>query len=774
MDPTIKLLTNNRDNYESLRSFPEKEDVLSLKNVKISNLNDESTPIEVNAEIKSTLPPSSIILANIDFLLSVIDVNVIPSEEDVKYNVVELYSRNEDSISSYLNLRSGNNVKLDNRINSKKSYTMIYSHSSSIVNNYDIIKLISEKQANWVIIPLSDPKNELSINFAYILNNISVNFYAFKPLSIDSNNDNIIIAINGIKNKSLLNLQQNLKEDIIVKFNNKIPIDFIDYINRYDQQRPYINNYWKLWFIWNIPSLVPNVQYHMKETCTPYVPKKLYPSPLINHMLTYEQKLNKELEKHYVPLFQKFFIDNLRNRVNFISLLHKYIGDEQIVSKWLLSQRLIDLYPKDDVIPSFSSFNLELTKQLTDIQYTEDKIKEVYVFIKNQLNRFVKSYNPNVDTDKVTIKQENNHKLISMDSDMQVYKITNEQYNLLEKRYKGDKRMFLFNIYSLYNRYKSYTDVFFIPEKAMKEVNTIYPNQFSFLTAPYLSNNSPYYSLFETSDLMFGSKGHPLSKHNNISSYEAGGSFLFTIPETDYYYIGFKKMVEYLINNIKSPLFIVLLMIKNDQLSILQKANAIKTLNSREHIFKEVEDKMIEIGFFFNAEGEKKYNITENTYNSFYDLFIKDRYEEDEEYLLSLLINQKNLNLFEIDLLKVTLPTVDPKSRINILDYLIKSNNDQLSNYFDGEYDKYTIVNPDIYKLDKNSITTEYRLYLFKLFIQFSETATNDVLTYWYGLINYSPENYTYDSFTKFYEYFSHFLHNLTIVEYEEFIDVIS
>ena len=772
--------------------------------------------------LKSDLSPSSLLAANLDFLFSIIPQKVGLVTKKVKYSVAELYAKNpeKNSIIDYLRLRSGSFVTLETKINPNVDYSLIFSHSTTFADNWSIIKQIEGVKYLTLVVPLyvENIENDVLISFIYALTTIGKEFYAIKPLVVDEQQPLLFLVVKNIDDKSIEEIQDLLVdieeevEDEIETVNKKgekksltkirtifTPTNSIAYDNIPESLFNYISTqlkgekivgtenitYKRLYFLWNIPApaFLPERHFEQQLTCSKRKKTKREPKPLPvtkASVKKYEEKILKEVQNiSYVDyrgpktkgaLVKDYLaLDKLTKVIKRLAPSTFVGGGENILKRWLLTQRLLDAKPQDDLIPTTSE-NAEIVQQLKDEGFVDSQIKDKLVSMKEVVTSAT-----NVET-KVTgvqvVLEVSRYKVET--TDLPPLYINTEQYDSVTKRFKGNENTSKSELYALLFRYSEYL-LFSFNHDTVNFLGEQLGTVVELFVSPLVATSSQYYSLFGQSDNNFGSSGHILDAKNKLSVFLNGGVFLLYVPPSDYYAACIKNILSDLENSNADPYLIILVLNSSDQFKLLDGTEHVFKLAGGVHTVIGAENDEITIGFLMNGRGAEEYRIVDIV-PVLTRLLMKPTtpvLSAEEESIVIILTDEKGLKLLEADIIRAVLQGMSKEEKERTFTELGSEGREEIIKFTEEKYadlkldDDWSMFTPGL-------ISAQNRLQLFRQFLIFSQEASNITLNYWYNEFGYKPESSGYEQIATLYDHFTEYLKKVTRGDLEQFIAVIT
>lgn len=746
MDPTYRLFTG--EEYSSPKSYKLDKRVTKFKGKVSPNLPKLSSRVKGRQDLAIDLSPDSIVAANIDALFGILP-HITPKVDSIKYKVVEQHI-NGSGIADYLKWRGGS--KLSDSFTSSANYNLIYSHSTNILDGWNLLNKLPSYANQIVVIPSVFSSEGDFLDFAYTLANISVNFYAAKLFTVE-NEDIVHFIVRGV-NLDALNAVQNelmsterfsdIEELLNIAKKKKvrdfkaekamrvmsdtpysitysdIPNSFIQYITpiQYDIENidPSI-----LWYIWDLPSPHPQVEYVMKGGC---VGQRFVKEP------SYDRSKVQYNIARYV---------NSKTKITYESLVIKY----DLIAKWrsllntvelgdlLLSQRLLDTKPISDLLPSsLKSWNGERVKELQQM-LTES------LQLTQKENLYPKSL---VEGKNVIIKIDTLPDMV----------IPIDIFNTLEFKYKGDKKQLLLSIYNTFTNYSIIEDAAISPPVKASVINYLrmgYTSVIDVMSSPLNTDTKKYYSLFD-SDELFGSSGNPLSEYNVNSILSNTGVFFFNIPTTEAYSVALGKIINSLVNSRSNWVMVVALVHGRDIASISKDCKQTAVIKN----YNQGLDLTVMVGYNSLAAKDVDDNIIQD--------IVSVLSEQEDEYTKFLLAQPSNLVR---DIMQDWINKTGPG--LEFLDELMDLDLFSIAKDYLDEMDE-----PDEWNIDRTNLNIQNRLLLFKLFPN-NNKYSNTIVNSWYNKIHFKELNNPKQSLITLYDQFNKYLDMATEKELRELVE---
>ena len=174
----------------------------------------------------------------------------------------------------------------------------------------------------------------------------------------------------------------------------ELPLSVKEYLlNAKNQMIDETLDYRHLWFLWNLPtpSLFLPKSYTRTDGCAPLrrqreqIPKKTRNIETSqDHSINYEKNITEITSKtNYSDYIGTKTKGSLLRANSALAAALKTINNDKFYEKWLLSRRLADSNPQDDIFPSLPVENLELRNNLTNSGLRSSDIRKLMINLKN-------------------------------------------------------------------------------------------------------------------------------------------------------------------------------------------------------------------------------------------------------------------------------------------------------------------------------------------------------------------------------------------------------
>lgn len=381
----------------------------------------------------------------------------------------------------------------------------------------------------------------------------------------DNNPKSVNIETIGETVRNLINLLY-----LYPKFIFNKEIDSIIPSLEFEDPPSTLSNVWKLWFLWRIPQYTEERKREKRGGCSiinreqekrrPFLIEKTDQSLLF---------LGRRIKYQNSPRYTESYIIS-RHAV--LNKLNDILGNRLV--PWLLDQRLFDVTPIDDIIPS---------------RFVEGIGPETDDEEKRLITRLLNDFRQEEATDyTVKIKNEGKNIIISIPG-LPSYTVPTDMMNRLRENYKG--KQFNRDVYSLFDRYAVYKNHLSIPSSALIDVlGKYYGNVIETFSSPLWRTTNTYYSLF--SDNEFQSQGH-FFEDRKKSKEEDNSTYLSMVPSNSEVYLsGLRARLD----GKRETHFVIFS--GSDVLNMGQFANLHLILGKGEHTVTEFENSVIHVMVF--------------------------------------------------------------------------------------------------------------------------------------------------------------------------------
>ena len=607
MDPIVALLSR-KDQPAAISPYTRTEtSPLSHQVVKQETI--DGAPLVYQDVLSTNRSLASVLLADIDAAIGVLAPKLGENVQQDKKNrplvVAELAAGENGSIAGYLKDRN-ESITLHDSLMGATIYDLIFSHSTSVLTHWRMLKLLQTKEQTVLVLFVND-LNDKSVQGLILTLALFGTIYAFKPLALETGVAIVVKKIDSTKLRLFTkNLvvepeqvdEPNIKADWTSAQKKKAEREHQKAINEtiavakeiedqsvviYDEVPNSLQLYLqsvkdvnyddivlspidreRLLVYWYLPSLEPKRVYQMKGGCK--VPQQRVmkkESAQVAPVSKYGEEVRKKVIGRsfisYRDPRDSDTVSRLLWRQSAIGDIEKLLDDKRLVSKWLISQRVFNTQPIDSVIPSTAYGNMELERLYSDPATRKTLNAQLQTIVEKKMRSDITTSIKELKIDLYGNMAVMTPIIEQGDVQLLPRALLREQISLLRKRYVGTANSTNLNLYSIADRYSSYQNNRYLSPLFTATIERLYGPSTELFSAPFLANTNHYYSPQGAADAVFGSQDHPFEHSAHLVDRMAkGGVWTVFMPESDYYFVTMANLIKQALGAATVPLMIVL------------------------------------------------------------------------------------------------------------------------------------------------------------------------------------------------------------------------
>lgn len=528
---------------------------------------DEKPPKQTikNNNILTNLSKAGLVLANLDALFSITGYvqTPPPSGRQETLSYIEIGDTVEDYVKTRFKKYKKNEVNGLKEV-PKESVNFVYADAITPDKVFEALKVA----LRWLspegsfVVSVNNIDSNVVHNAIYTIAQCFTTFWLLKPLAIDQDTTVDYIVAKGPLPSG--KIAKSVLEYPFVEYDD-LPKKFLRYIRRYvpiKQRRydTYVKDdgkkvlsrhatyyYWKLWAIWNIASVempLVTVKQRVPEGFTKLEQKKT-PSWENAFWLKFKN-LAIRFNKYNKPDTLDLVAARSEAIAQMVAVVQRYvkIGEaENVVYRWIFTQKLVDRNNTDAILPTTGGLNGGLRRYLT--KYSEEEILEIE---KNLIETCLVAIEGVTDSTNVPkarrleVKQVKKGIRFSYPNGPE-YLISSERYDRLVELYgnnNDDADNADINIYTLLLRYNGIVNPGYngtLPKPVFDYLVAELQVEHELFASPLNATLDNYNSLFKDTDGPFGSVGNVFSKGVFERLTEGGGSFEANPPFIEEYMV---------------------------------------------------------------------------------------------------------------------------------------------------------------------------------------------------------------------------------------------